>query len=258
MNFPKQLFRFRPWSVLKRDREGNVVERKCLSDLQDGVFYCSSPREFDDPQDNQLGGHMTGSLLDMGRLISHDFAGASELLRKHKHGSFVQLPDEGTADSEDREIVASAAGRQHRRNSRVLCFSSDCMNELMWAFYADNHRGVCLCFDTDHEFFHNAESVIYDHSPKDDLAACKSLAWRFQNEWRIILSGNEPRKVLFPKEKLVAIILGYRFSAPQLGDLETVLIRGGYSVEILRVDRAPNSYEYFLSKVGSVPKPVSS
>ena len=82
MSIPKQLFRFRPWSVLKRDRSGGIEERKCLDGLEDGIFFCSSPRHFDDPQDNQLGGHMTGSIADMERFVRFDLAGGPELMSK--------------------------------------------------------------------------------------------------------------------------------------------------------------------------------
>lgn len=29
----------------------------------------------------------------------------------------------------------------------VFCASSDCNNELLWAHYADSHKGICIGFD---------------------------------------------------------------------------------------------------------------
>ena len=34
-------------------------------------------------------------------------------------------------------------------NFRVSCFSEDNKNDLMWAHYADQHRGVCLVYEID-------------------------------------------------------------------------------------------------------------
>jgi len=134
----------------------------------------------------------------------------------------------------------------------------------MWAFYADNHRGLCLCFNTEHEFFQSAKPVLYTHSPVDvehlvdsqaevdHMAYCKSLAWQFQKEWRIVFPGEEPKKVQFPRESLAAVILGYRFPEPQFDDLNQVLIKGGYKVDVLRVERIPQTYEFGLINIGTI------
>ena len=227
-------------------------------------MYCSGPREFDDPHDSQLGAHATGSDLDIDRWLRLDMGAIPALLQKYKLSGITQLNEQTVTDPEDRKILAAMGRRNTRRHTRVLCLSGEWANELMWAFYADNHFGLCLCFNTEREFFQNAKPVLYTHSPVDveylvnsqaevdHMAYCKSLAWQFQKEWRIVFPGEEPKKVQFPKESLEAVILGYRFSESHFQDLKQVLLKGGYRVEILSVERIPNSYELGLIKRGEI------
>jgi len=134
----------------------------------------------------------------------------------------------------------------------------------MWAFYADSHRGICLCFNTEHEFFQNVKPVLYTHSPVDvehivdsttevdHMAYCKSLAWQFQKEWRIVFPGDEPKGVQFPRESITAVILGYRFPESQFKTLKEVLLKGGYRVDVFRAERIPATYELGLRKVEQI------
>ena len=262
---PKQLFRFRTWPATGKNYTQEILE--------EGAFYCSGPREFDDPHDSQLGAHATGSHRDIDRWLLHDMEGIPQLLRKNKLSSITQLNSQIITDPEDRKVLAAATRRRARHHTRVLCLSGDWKNELMWAFYANNHRGICLCFDTSHEFFRDLKPVLYTHtpadvahmvgseSPIDHLAFCKSLAWQFQKEWRLVFPGDEPKKVQFPKESLTAIILGYRFPESFFDGLKQVLIKNGYGVEIFRAERIPNTYELGLINlggIGSVEKPSQS
>lgn len=255
-NIPRMLFRFRTWPATDPNRTRQILEQ--------GTLYCSSPREFDDPHDNQLGAHATGSDLDIDRWLILDMGEVPDLMRKYNLSSITQLNTDTITDPEDRKVLARMAGRNVRRHSRVLCFSGDCSNELMWAFYTDNHTGICLGFDTQHELFQAAKPVLYTHSPTDvdhlaqsggapdQLAFCKSLAWQFQKEWRIVLPGAEPRRVAFPKQSLKLVILGYRFPDRHFDDLKKTLITGSYQVDIIRVQRIPNRYELGFLKDGSI------
>ncbi len=90
------------------------------------------------------------------------------------------------------------------------------------------------------------------------MAYCKSLAWQFQKEWRIVFPGDEPKKLQFSKESLTAVILGYRFPEPQFNELKQVLINGGYAIDVLRADRIPKTYVLGLlnvERIGLAEKP---
>lgn len=256
---PTHFFKFRPWPRKGKNHTRTLLEKT--------AFWCSNPRDLDDPHDNQLGAHPTGGDRDIDRWLLHDMAGIPDLMRKYKLRSLTHLFDDSLVmESEDRKILAASAGRKTRRNSRVLCLSSDFSSELMWAFYSNNHEGICLCFDAQHDYFKAARPVLYTHTPTDvfhmgpegttDQAAfCKSLSWQFQKEWRLILPGDEPKLVPFPKCALKAVILGYRFSEVCSEELKTILVEHGYQVELLRAERIPNSFTLGLIELGkTMPK----
>lgn len=84
-------------------------------------------------------------------------------------------------------------------NAGILCLSDQWDNMLLWAHYAKMHRGVCIGFKTDLDFFQQAMPVIYaDDQPivertKDDddtlvrkVFFTKPSCWKYENEWRIV------------------------------------------------------------------------
>jgi hypothetical protein len=88
---------------------------------------------------------------------------------------------------------------------RICCFSEHWDSLLMWAHYADSHKGICLQFRYDDKkrppgcWF---ERVRYStHYPKIDeskaiefeetLLLTKSAEWMYESEWRFISLANE-------------------------------------------------------------------
>ena len=96
------------------------------------------------------------------------------------------------------------------------------------------------------------ELLVDSQAEADHMAYCKSLAWQFQKEWRIVFPGDEPKKVKFPRESLSAVILGYRFPEPQFDGLKQVLTNGGYRVDGLRAERVPQTNELGLINIGRI------
>ncbi|MCK9401476.1 MAG: DUF2971 domain-containing protein [Bacteroidales bacterium] len=98
----------------------------------------------------------------------------------------------------------------------VCCFSASPLNEIMWAHYANNHKGVCLEFDLSKtpELYEKLQPVTYEDTfpeidTTDDLINAllrKRTAWSQEEEWRIITNvrGTKP----FNKESLTAICFG--------------------------------------------------
>ena len=59
-------------------------------------------------------------------------------------------------------------GDEIKSSCQIICFVNDqpkegILNEMMWAHYADNHRGVCLEIDTDKFIGENKEPLIGVH-----------------------------------------------------------------------------------------------
>jgi hypothetical protein len=85
-----------------------------------------------------------------------------------------------------------------RTRYRVYCLGPDSGNLLMWAHYADNHRGVCLEFDTRDEVMcfplrveYSAQFPVmraYTTDLVDNLVPLlsKSDVWAYEREYRLI------------------------------------------------------------------------
>lgn len=86
----------------------------------------------------------------------------------------------------------------------VLSLTEKCDNLLMWAHYADSHRGICLGFDATADFFNRkrSENDEFYHLRKveysgkrpsksmtdmcsTDMFLLKSNDWKYEQEWRI-------------------------------------------------------------------------
>jgi hypothetical protein len=116
---------------------------------------------------------------------------------------------------------------QVKETTLVICFSKVADNELLWAHYANGHRGVCLefcqtkrdsLFTATHRVHYRRELPVIGFPETDYLSAgarialTKGEAWRYEREYRLVLSG-VPRRVPFRPEELTRVILGARVSA---------------------------------------------
>ena len=112
---------------------------------------------------------------------------------------------------------------------RVACFSEVNDSILMWAYYADGHKGVCLEYtpaelDLDNPeyeaIFRGLKKVYYSetqynkteyiHSQNDVKSVFfnKALCWAHEQEWRLVLE-KDIKKVKFPC--LTGVYLGTNF-----------------------------------------------
>jgi len=266
MNARPNLFcKFRDWktTVEKDSATGTYVERHRAKDmLTTAQFYCQPPRFFDDPHDCLQGARATGGHRDMDRFLMHNLAGLPEIMRKNKLGSITQLSE--VKDEADQKVIGLLARKHRRRETRVLSFSAEPGNELLWSFYGDNHQGICLCFDSQHVFFSNARKVLYIDDPNkitepidnipanDPLLYAKANSWAWQKEWRIVFQGEAPKSVGFPREALKAVILGECFQHAGFDDLIKTLTQGCYQVDILQMERVSGSFAYQVVPLGQI------
>lgn len=124
----------------------------------------------------------------------------------------------------DREFrrALTATKRQISESNGLLCFSKSWRHPMLWAHYADKHRGICLGFDVSGE---KLEHVSYvnsrfpkPHNPQSEafvqkLLYTKFAHWSYEDEYRLYVRLNDQEKglyfVQFSKEmSLRQIIVG--------------------------------------------------
>lgn len=126
-------------------------------------------------------------------------------------------------------------------NVGILSLSETIYNSLLWAHYADSHRGFAIEFNTENSFFNRRRSdkdelfhlrkVIYKNRSSlgrtlldldgDDLLLTKEACWEYEAEWRILAPLENADKVLnsgndeiylfeIPPSVITGIIVGSR------------------------------------------------
>ncbi len=103
----------------------------------------------------------------------------------------------------------------------IACFSQVRDDILMWAHYADKHKGLCLEFDgsANCNFFGEAQPVKYeDFTPvplgedstnaMERIILTKSKHWSYEREYRILRPNMAGRKLNYPVELLTGVIFG--------------------------------------------------
>jgi hypothetical protein len=110
-------------------------------------------------------------------------------------------------------------------NRGVVCLCETHTDILMWAHYADGHRGMCLAFDATLMPFAGAHQVRYaetlpqidvlrmlagtlaPHELASSMMLTKYSAWSYEREWRMLTSrGRQPLN--YPVSALQAVYLG--------------------------------------------------
>jgi len=256
---PSSFFKYRPWLPQPKWQPNGSFKAVNYTEamLRESRFYCQGPRDFDDPHDSHTGAVPTGSEHDIDRFVLEDMASVTVAMRRSGLTSLTQLDTVQTPEAD--VALRHLAGRAERRNYRILCLSVSCDSELMWAFYADYHRGICLECDGAATCFDGAEEVRYAEGPPSNRtdearpvhadALEKSLAWQHQREWRLFF---ESELWPFPQSVLRRVILGYRFPEAAFDSLVQVLVARKYRVEIAQMQRLPNSYQFLPVARGTI------
>ena len=109
-----------------------------------------------------------------------------------------------------------------KKSSTVCCFSNTCDDILLWAHYADSHRGMCLQFDLkkDLDLFSPLMRVKYEselESAQDSnsiLNHCfirKFDEWQYEKEFRIV-KKQKAGAYEYKTDALSEVIFGCRTS----------------------------------------------
>jgi len=146
------------------------------------------------------------------------------------------------------EIVKSwEQGLKSQQDVGVLSFSKKYSDILMWAHYADSHKGICIGFDSCELSFtfrgmplppEQVKYPKYNEYPKwnpfdvievtpssseeicDILYFTKSRDWKYEEEWRIIFPANGRTLQKINPNALVSVHFGCQIAKD---DKETVI-----------------------------------
>lgn len=135
----------------------------------------------------------------------------------------------------------------------ILCLTESPDNLLMWAHYADSHRGFVVEFDENSPFFdrrvtpedelHHLRKVSYSTmrpsltlADVEDFSSfmTKGVDWEYEAEWRMIMPLEAASKINkagkqvvhlyeFPADAMTSVILGCRMNAEKKEEIRKIL-----------------------------------
>lgn len=166
----------------------------------------------------------------------------------------------------------------------VLALTEKPDNLLMWAHYAQNHKGFVIEFDSDHQYFHQQLSpsdelrhirkVRYSNKRPNirlstfedaaDIFLTKSKEWEYEQEWRIMRPlqdasvvrgdrGDAIHLFYLPPHCVTGIIFGCRMLVNLRKDISEYVNRERQYSHLKKYDAVLDEREFKLNLVPAEP-----
>ncbi len=142
----------------------------------------------------------------------------------------------------------------------ISCFSTEFDSMLMWAYYADGHKGFCLEFNTEYEPFSKMHKVKYkrelpsidanqiftDFSGNIEIVEAYLLSkyegWSHENEWRVLHDKNRIAFGYKPNA-LTGVYFGSKMSLTDF-EIIAVIIKSQHSnCKFYQMEKAPGQFK---------------
>lgn len=216
-DIPTRVYKFRDW--------GNQWHQRMIHEQE---IYYASANEFNDPFDCgvSVAWHLLKTDKIMCREYFHDFTkrtmiGAST---KQQYDEAERLIAEGKYyDDRHMEISNKVTLQKLYKTYGVFSVTPVVDNILMWAHYANSHKGFCVGFDSQKLFnfvrglggevmYSKDYPVIspleYAQSGMIVQLMTKAEFWNYEIEYRLVKSNLPKRAVSIPKDIISEIIFG--------------------------------------------------
>ncbi|AYN04786.1 DUF2971 domain-containing protein [Flavobacterium sp. 140616W15] len=227
------------------------VNRYLFDTLINGEMWFPNPMDFNDPFDCDINMTFNDSQHSS---IQHYY---DTYLKKKFSQKELEGIETAKISNLDFGILLNKVAKRVAHQKGIACFMSNCDNLLMWAHYADSHKGICLKFDIleDVEFFTPAKRVIYANEypqynylqDKNDFVNqmffTKSDEWKYEGEIRVLKSKKDNYK--FNKICLKEMIFGCNISE---NDKKTLMkIMRQYYPDTKLKQAVKNEYKFQLN-----------
>ena len=184
--------------------------------LKNSTLKFSKPSEFNDPFDCNITIDTVNTIEEIESYI--DSLQQNHKLTINEINSLRQIFN----NPKELYAITNKSVKDAKECFGVTCFSKIEKNLIMWAHYADNHKGVCLKFDilADTDFFMTPFPITYKVDyPKYNyinnrdglgkfLLETKSKDWDYEEEIRVMKRGSGLYE--FKKDSLIEITFGVR------------------------------------------------
>lgn len=249
---PEYLYRYSDLDGRKKEWMREVIV--------DSKLYFAQPSAFNDPLDCKTPPTFNASKR---KIQSHwrNYVQTNHPDQKGKeHKKIIQQLIRDSRTEKGKKKLVEGVFRSIDKNG-IVCFSRVPDSILMWSYYTNGHRGICLRFRTDPNFLVRlAEQLIplevsyadafpevnfYESGIHDfikTILGTKAKAWEHEQEWRLILV-NDFGKMAFPSFMLDGIILGMRIGRDDENTIKEWIGLREPHTQLLRVRNKERSFD---------------
>lgn len=229
-----------------------------LDIIRTGTLKFSTVGEFKDPFDG-VGDWVTDSNDDYQKMIIDGFASRlpQDMPSLYKEIFLLKL-------RKDPELYlkkcAVEAMKLLHENAGIFCMTPICDDIIMWAYYADSHRGTCLKLDIseDTDLFCGLQAVVYQKNmPRRNILGSEQSSqafweaittkhsdWFYEQEARVI-HHRQNGYLPFKKKVLKEILFGVYTTQAEINEVKTALCEHGFHDVLLKKARL-NATRYKL------------
>jgi len=221
--------------------------------LINNELWFSDPLSFNDPFDCNLNIDANNNTKDIEKYYKAAFWNKQE----NSDIDTKALKDSNFSNKKAFQRKLNSMSKEIFKKLGISCFAQTKNNLLMWAHYADEHKGAVLEFnyEKDHTLFNSLKKVSYipaypaynyttnRNSIVSVLILNKSKHWEYEEEIRLIKSNSG--LYIFNPNSLAAIYFGARTPTKQISTIKNLIISlGKYDhVKLYKAELNKTSYD---------------
>lgn len=203
--------------------------------------------------------HKCGDLKYLKQLIeSNSFYMAPRKKMNDMYDCFFSLSEEYVANEISGKSISHLNSEARERliglfhveiyksfNPGITCFSEKSDNDILWSYYTDSAKGICMEFDfsrEDESFLKSLRKVKYTNdfliNTTNEIGILpfrKKEIFSTENEWRIVFNQGHQR-CEFNKTSLKAIYIGVRCKQEDVLEIMNLIENYGYDVKFHKMD----------------------
>jgi hypothetical protein len=250
---PLSLYRYRSASEII-DRTGKSALDKLLDGLKENYLYFSEWEGLNDPFEGQVSFRQSYSKDEIFEFLRRRIpvAFADSLIEKAKKDSNNFLP---ILESMLPQIAKDVLDKANKK-VKICCFSKKNNNILMWAHYADSHKGICLEFDYQQDVLVFSELIPMQYKTNylqynifgdreeicKKLVSHKSIDWKYEDEYRVFKFETNENVIFYKPQALKSVIFGCKASENTIREVKKSLSHNPHLV-LKKCETDNNSYK---------------
>lgn len=261
------------------------VDEHSLKIITDGEIFFPSARRFNDPFDCAIGYSFDDSLVVQKKWLMSMARRQHPHLNRQERRKFVkdQIANIKAKGPEHLDVVQSVL-QEKRYETGIFCVAGNRTDLLMWAHYANYHKGICLGLRravlqretvnqavTRSRIIHSLKVDYTDQMTHWSLfrpltrenhrpfmratLGTKSTHWAYEEEYRLAIWEHFDASIACGPDLVSDVILGCRISAEDEDRVLEAVRSPGVDATVWRATRHPQRFELVFTLEGSESSP---